>query len=741
MAKTKYLNEEEKKRGQRYLNRGEAWNGVSFSLLGDTFVYLLAVQFGAGSLALGYISSAIHLMGVILPIVPRLFKGKNMIRVQSFCWLLRGLVCLGYLGVLHVTDAPVAVAILLLTYSLFCLSRMLGMVFYDFTVKSISTANNRVHLIGSLNVSYQSASIITRVLSTFFTSLRQFSGLLGIVVLQMVGVVTNTIAAYQISRIPSRAHVEVAKNHNIFDLLKDTMARREERLRLLVRWIFIAVSVIHGLGIPFMRVILGLSESLVIGYSVVAAFSVILAGVTARWLGDRLGARPLVQWGARLLMISLVGWVLLPAQAGMVAFFAVGFLSNFALGLVNIMAQKMVSNIIPDNEAVTFNAMSNFVIAFFALAAGVMGGILILNGHPDGLFPVSSFRLGNDYSLTFLLALVLTALGSLGAALLKERGSYSTRDAGRAMFSLHGLQALSQIERLGHEKDPLERKALVVSLGTNLTGVATSAIRAELSVPYSSDKLEMVRALADKPRQALVDDLIILARDDDSFVQMDAIAALGSYKGNEKALKALEELLDHGRWSSVRSMAGKSLARLTHNKDYLPKITELSRYARHIDEEIDFLVAKHLLDASGHFYQEFFFPVQQGRSATFRRTRYTVLSSFLCPGDTQLSRIYQKWRNSDVEDYLTEFLDEARDVADIDANYQKIFTDFSQENFPNIVTFCMTMVESASVNHDPRLSNLRIGILEGRNFGVGAFDIQDAIALLYFGYILQKYSK
>lgn len=308
------------------------------------------------------------------------------------------------------------------------------------------------------------------------------------------------------------------------------------------------------------------------------------------------------------------------------------------------------------------------------------------------------------------------------------------------MFSFHGLQALSKIERLDHVVDPLERKALVVSLGTNLAGVATSAIRAELALPYSLDKLEMVRALGDKPRMTLVDDLIALAKDDDSFVQMDAIAALGSYRRNDKALKALEELLD-GRWSSVRSMASKSLARMTGNKDYLPKITELSRYARHIDEEIDFLIAKNILDQNGLFYRDFFFAVKQNRSATFRRTRYTIMADFLRPHDTQLARIYQKWLNRDVQDYLTDFLDEARDVTDIDANYDTIFHDFSQENFPRIVSFCMGMVERASMIHDTRLGNLRAGILEARDWDVTVFDMQDAIALLYFGYFLMKNSR
>ncbi len=127
----------------------------------------------------------------------------------------------------------------------------------------------------------------------------------------------------------------------------------------------------------------------------------------------------------------------------------------------------------------------------------------------------------------------------------------------------------------------------------------------------------------------MLDDLIVVAQDDDSYVQLDAIASLGAYRKEEKAKNALVSLMLHGRWSSVRSMASKSLAHITEGTEYLPLVNELSHSAKHIDEIIDYLIAKRFMDKEGTFYQEFFISIEQERSATFRQTRYAVIATFL----------------------------------------------------------------------------------------------------------------
>src|SRR5690554_5401493 len=131
MVRSKYLSESEKRTGQIRLYKSEVWNGLGFSMLGDTIVYILAVQFGAGNLALGYIASAMYIVGAILPVMSRLFRNRNVVRVQTITWILRGLVCLFYLPLLWL-EGSFAVVLLLSVYTLFCCFRLIGVVLYDY---------------------------------------------------------------------------------------------------------------------------------------------------------------------------------------------------------------------------------------------------------------------------------------------------------------------------------------------------------------------------------------------------------------------------------------------------------------------------------------------------------------------------------------------------------------------------------------------------------------------------------
>ena len=96
----------------------------------------------------------------------------------------------------------------------------------------------------------------------------------------------------------------------------------------------------------------------------------------------------------------------------------------------------------------------------------------------------------------------------------------------------------------------------------------------------------------------------------------------------------------NSRWGSVRSVASKSLSAISKDEDLLPIIMELSLKANHIDEEVDYLIAKRNLDKECQFYENFFVSVSQKRGSTYRQTRYAVLASFLNFGSPILSNIY-----------------------------------------------------------------------------------------------------
>lgn len=721
--------------------RQELYNGVAYSLLGDTIVYLLAIYFGAGNIALGYISSASYIAGIVLPFVPQMFHGRNQIKVQSLVWVLRGVVCLGYLG-LYVISGDLAVLLLLLVYTLFNIFRMIGIALNDSTLKNISSVSNRGKVVANVNAAYQSSSIVIRCLTALVLGIQRFGGLAGLIGLQMFGVFANFFASREMSLIPSRSTIVYKKGRTVMVLFKEAMTDQMFRRRLILRWLSTAVAVIFGLTTPFLRLELGLSNSVVVVYSVVLGVSVMAASYVSKQFSDRLGSRPLVFFSTLFSLFFFMAWVLVTRTVNPIWFFVLGFLTNFFVALISLLTFRLVAQVMPDDETVPFNSMVNFVIAIIAFLVGIFSGFLADKGDiARNLFVLDGKVAGNGYTLVFLFAIALTMIETLVASRLQEVGAYSSQEAAQVIFSMHGIRAVSMIEKLEHTSDPAKRRFLMLSLGENFNNLATSELRQILASPFSPDKLEAVRTLADRPRKSLLDDLIKVARDDDSYVQLDAIAALGSYRKEEKAKDALVQLMLHGRWSSVRSMASKSLARITESTEYLSLVNELSHSAKHIDEVIDYLIAKRFMDKSGSFYQEFFISIDQGRSATFRQTRYAVIASFLKFGSPRLAQLYEQMNLGIPKDFLSPFLTEARDLNQIDLYYNEVLSYFKNQDWVALRDFCLEILDVSDVSFDPCFDNLKKGLLRSREMDIAHFDVQDALAMLYFSYSLGKNAK
>ncbi len=741
MGKTKYLSETEKQQGRKHMYRQEVYNGIAYSLLGDTIVYLLAIYFGAGNLALGYIASASYIAGIVLPFVSIIFKGKNQIKVQSAVWLVRGVVCFGYVGLFFLTGNA-AVLLLLGIYTAFNIFRMIGIALNDFTMKSISSVSNRGKVVANVNVAYQSSSMVVRCITALVLGIQYFSGLVGLIGLQVIGSVMNFFAAYEMSLIPSRSIISHKRGRTVLIIFKEAMAQTSLSRRLILRWLATAVAVIFGLTVPFLRVELGLSNSMVVLYSVVLGLSMVAASYISRQFSDRLGSRPLVFISTLFSLFFFLLWALITAEVAPIWFFFLGFFTNFFVGLIALLVFRLVQQVMPDDDAVGFNSMANFVIAIIAFLVGVISGLLADSGDiARSLFILDGRAAGNGYTLVFIFAMVLTAVEALVAARLQEVGAYSSQAAAAVVFSMHGLKAVSMIEKLEKTNDPAKRRFLMHSLGSNYNNMATSEIRSILASPFSADKIEAVRALADRPRKAVLDDLIKVARDDDSYVQLDAIAALGAYKKDPKVKEVMLILLKHGRWSSVRSMASKTLARITDTTEYLPLINELSHTAKHIDEVIDYLIAKRHMDKDGSFYQEFFISIEQGRSATFRQTRYAVIASFFKFGSPRLSGLYEQLNSGNLKGFFPSFLSEARDLNQIDQNYDEVLSLFYTQKWAELRTFCLSILDETNVSYDPCLENLKIGIIKSGEMSIDQFDIHDALAMLYFSYSLGKNTK
>ena len=144
--------------------------------------------------------------------------------------------------------------ILLATFTLFCVFRMIGIAFNDFTIKSISSVSNRGKVVAEVNIAYQGSSMFFRFITGLVMRLSYFMTVSGLIALQMVGVAANMISAAFVGKIPCRSTVQYTRGHGVLYQLRIGMRDEMLRRRLVLRWIITMTMVVFNMSVPFMRV-------------------------------------------------------------------------------------------------------------------------------------------------------------------------------------------------------------------------------------------------------------------------------------------------------------------------------------------------------------------------------------------------------------------------------------------------------------------------------------------------------
>jgi hypothetical protein len=731
---TKFLSEEERNKGQKRAYKFQAFNGLGYNFMGETPVYLMAIHFGATNIELGYISSVIFLTGFILAALPRILAGKNLGSVLSVAWFVRGGIVLLY-SALFFLEGRSAVFLILIVYTLFSAARIVGIAVWNPLVKMLTTSQNRGIVISQGNIINQSTSVISKMISFILTSFQFFSGIVGILILQVFGVIFNGAAAFQLRQVPCRESVEYHKGRNLFVILKESLKKKERSYPLFLKWVTVAVIVLNGLTIVFIRKEADFGSNLVFLYSLVMALSIILSGLFARTFSDRIGSRPLLIGVNLLLSVSFMVWILLPVSTDtklpIYYYFILGFFTNFFLWSGNVLVSRVLVNTMPENESFSYNSMTNFITAFFSLFSGIIGGLLIDLGQGSGLL------LFNVYSYLFLFAMALSLVLMVLSLFMVDRGSLSARETAAILFSFEGMRAYMDIGKLNVTEDPVKKKTVLLSISQNETAVATEEIRSILASPLSSGKGELIKSLFSHPRPVLLPELLREAEDSGSYHQLKAVFALGAYPGVETD-KLLVNLLDSSD-ISVQSNAAKSLSRIGHNKSLI-RIRLQAKQAIHAWDKINFLIALKNMDSQGIIFMDIFKESKKISNSMFPQTYYSLASDLL-DLKPQLSAIFNS-RNLKSGEGVRNFLELTRDLDLFYKHHKDLKAWFKTGNWLKIWQFCFNSLNSKdnlTLLSDP-VKNLRTAILTEsqtisfEQMGDNLFYYDSSLAAVYFTY-------
>ncbi|MDC7241567.1 MAG: MFS transporter, partial [Spirochaetales bacterium] len=619
IKKTKYLSQKERETARKYYYRFVRANGIGFSFLGNTTVYLLAILYGAGNIELGYISAAHYITGGLLIFYPLLFRGRSNSRVGYVAWQLRGLVSLAYL-LLPFLHGRTAVTLILVTYTLFCITRTIGVAVQQTIQKMVSTSRTRGEVVMTASTNFNSYALVSRFFSYVLTSLHFLSDLAGILILQVLGVIANTAASFNLKKMPNREVVDYIKGEHMGRLLINTFKKKRERTILLLRWSAISIEILVGMTIPFIRQYAGFTAPQVFMYTIIITIASVTAALIIRPFADRMGSRPFILPAGITAAILFFTWMTVSPGQSSEFFYILGFVTVFVQNILSLLSARLFIQSIPDEGSVSYTSMDVVVTSVLALVLGFAAG-----GLADLSATALDIPLLNVYGLTFALAMAVCIFITIAAAGFYEKGSATMKKTWTMLFSIEHMRTFRDISRLSSGSSNLKRKTLILCLAFTGSSLANEEIRQMFKNPVSAEKSDIMKTLFERKRPELVPDLISEALEKHSLYRQEAIFALGAYP-DPNVEKALMELLEDEDGLTA-SNAAKSLGRIGHTASQ-DKVYHryLNGKRGNMHRDLNYLIALYNMAPAGEWLESLFSPEISSEGKTYEQNIYTLLA-------------------------------------------------------------------------------------------------------------------
>jgi hypothetical protein len=720
--KSKYLSQEEKALGLTEYLKHITYNGLGINFLANTVVYLMAIYYGASNLQLGYISSVIHLSGVILIFLPRLIHGMNLIKIHYYAWVFRGLICVFY-GMLLFTSGQDAVILILIVYTTFCLIRTVGMPIGQPIQQTLTSQDNLGEFVAKLSNRFHFMHLVSNTISFIVLSTKLLGTLPSLLFIQLLGIVANGMAAHHIKRVPCRESVVYKVGRNIFFLLRENLLRRETAIVLTLHWMVIGSVVLVAFLVPFIRKIIAMPDNMVFLYSFIASLATVVSGYLIKPFVDRIGSKPIMILSASLLVILGFVWAFIPVDTPWGFIFLLSFLTLFSQALIIILTARLVLKVIPETDKITYTSMIHFFSAIVALMLGLFGGYLIDLGE------ILSLPYFHDYSLVFLMLGFVAAGITVSCRFLEDPGSLSVRETTQILLSTRDLKAYLDLYQFNVTSDPVKRKTILLAIGDSDTNVAAEEIRKILKNPLSAEKGELLKSIFARPRAVLLDDIIEEASDVHSYHRDKAIFALGAYP-DTRVEQTLITFLDDPV-PEIRSTAAKSLARVG-NVSELERVIKLSESpSNSVWDKMNYLIAISIMDKSGGYLSELFRTARHDGGDSSTQTILSLASRVL-DMSPPLSEIYQLENEQPLKG-VELLLDEARVIQILNSDAGSLKENFKDGDFATIFEWCRSIL--AEKNYSDYRKHLKCSIVSQPR---ETLNLSTALATLYFTYQILK---
>lgn len=373
-------------------------NGIGFNFIGETSVVLLAMQFSASNVQIGYLNSCFHISGIIAVIAPLLLARARVMTVFYRAWTIRGFICILYVLTLFFSGQS-AVMIILVVFTIFNIFRTVGVAMLDAVNRSIVPPNALGAYVARTSTQWLYSAMIAQTACFLILSYKPLAGVAGLVLIQCIGTVFNTLGTSSIRDLPVADRIPSASGMNIFNTALRVFRNRDMRIIFSVYAVNLSLFIMLGFTIPFLRKVVGLGSNVIFLYTILLTLSALLASRIIRPFTDRIGKKPILLITSAAGMLIALSWAFMPPHARMPELFALGAVTIFFSAINGQTINALMLRVMPEDNKANYSFMVRFLSAVIALAAGFAAGLIADAGtHAVIVHP---------YSITFIASAAL----------------------------------------------------------------------------------------------------------------------------------------------------------------------------------------------------------------------------------------------------------------------------------------------------------------------------------------------
>ena len=557
-------------------NYFNVFNAVSWQLLVGVILTLFALRLGASSTYIGLLSASFYISLFFLPIGKILTRRFSIIGIFNVTWILRSA------GMIFAIIAPffvysgnsgIALLMVMIGVFLFQIFRGIGMIGNNPVLSLLASGPDR----GSYMTQIQIINSAIGMFCSFTIAmiLGMEPPLFVFSIILTTGLICGIISGVIIKKVPEPSIEKETGRMSLIKIFKDALSQESLKSFMFILFLVALVSgVTRTFVVVYAREVFGHNDGLISLYNVFGGLGFLLAGLSVKFLVDRIGAKPLFLVCVIIGLASMIPVIFFPAGAagnftgGILFLVFLFFMLNFGfLGSEGI-AHTYFLALIPADKVLNLGIIYFFVFGAAGAAGSFLSGLLLDFFLFIGFSPFVSFKI----LFSVMGALTVTALTMHKK--MKPLDSLPLRGALEVIFSFRDLRAISILDKLNKAKDSDEEKVLLGALHGTPSHLAIGGLLERARSPLLTTRIESIRALEKlhylslTAEKALLDDIV-----NNPFTTAYISARILGNHNCTAARYKLRELAFSGDYM----LAGESIIALAKMNDriFLPEIEKL----------------------------------------------------------------------------------------------------------------------------------------------------------------------